>query len=74
MREVKLAFRQSDRISEIFAEEGDLVKQGQLLARLDNRELQLTAEKARLQIKIQEAVLLRLKNGTRPEDLAKIQA
>ncbi len=74
VREVTLAFRQSDRISEIFVEEGDLVKQGQLLARLDSRELQLTAEKARSQIKIQEAVLLRLKNGTRPEDLAKIQA
>lgn len=74
VREVTLAFRHSDRISEIFVEEGDLVKQGQLLARLDNRELQLTAEKARSQIKIQEAVLLRLKNGTRPEDLAKIQA
>ncbi len=74
VREVTLAFRQSDRISEIFVEEGDLVKQGQLLARLDSRELQLTAEKAHSQIKIQEAVLLRLKNGTRPEDLAKIQA
>ncbi len=74
VREVTLAFRQSDRISEIFVEEGDLVKKGQLLARLDNRELQLTAEKARSQIKVQEAVLLRLKNGTRPEDLAKIQA
>ena len=74
VREVTLAFRQSDRIAEIFVEEGDSVKNGQLLARLDSRELQLTAEKARSQIKIQEAVLLRLKNGTRPEDLAKIQA
>ncbi len=74
VREVTLAFRQSDRISEIFVEEGDSVKNGQLLARLDSRELKLTLEKARSQIKIQEAVLLRLKNGTRPEDLAKIQA
>ena len=28
VREVTLAFRQSDRIAEIFAEEGDLVKEG----------------------------------------------
>ena len=74
VREVTLAFRQSDRIAEIFAEEGDAVKAGQLLARLDNREMKLTIEKTRSQIQVQEAVLLRLKNGTRPEDLAKIQA
>ncbi len=37
VREVTLAFRQSDRIAEIFAEEGDAVKAGQLLARPDNR-------------------------------------
>ena len=42
VREVTLAFRQSDRIAEIFVEEGDLVKEGKLLARLDNRELKLT--------------------------------
>lgn len=74
VREVTLAFRQSDRISEIFVEEGDAVKSGQLLACLDSRELKLTVEKARSQIKVQEAILLRLQNGTRPEDLAKIQA
>ena len=74
VREVTLAFRQSDRIAEIFAEEGDTVKAGQLLARLDNRELKLTIEKARSQINVQEAVILKLKNGTRPEDLTQAQA
>ena len=78
VREVTLAFRQSDRIAEIFAEEGDTVKAGQLLARLDNRELKLTIEKVRSQIQVQEAILLKLKNGSRPEDLtqaaAKIEA
>ena len=73
VREVTLAFRQSDRIAEIFAEEGDTVKAGQLLARLDNRELKLTIEKERSQINVQEAILLKLKNGTRPEDLAQAQ-
>ena len=74
VREVTLSFRQSDRIAEILAEEGDFVKKGQLLARLDNRELQLTIAKARSQIQVQEAILLRLQNGTRPEDLAQAQA
>ena len=74
VREVTLAFRQSDRIAEILAEEGDFVKKGQLLARLDNRELQLTIAKARSQIQVQEAILLRLQNGTRPENLTQAQA
>ena len=74
VREVTLAFRQSDRVAEILVEEGDAVKSGQLLARLDNRELKLTIEKARSQIQVQEAILLKLKNGTRPEDLAQAQA
>lgn len=39
MREVTLAFRQSDRVAEILVDEGDLVKAGQLLVRLDNRGL-----------------------------------
>ena len=47
--------RQSDRIAEIFAEEGDIVKAGQLF-------------------QVRESILLKLKNGTRPEDLTQAQA
>ena len=44
VREVSLAFRQSDRILEMLAEEGDRVQKGQVLARLDTRELKLQAK------------------------------
>ena len=74
VREVNLAFRQSDRISEILAEEGDAVKAGQILARLDNRDLMLQIAKIKSQIQTQEVVLLKLKNGTRPEDIAQMAA
>ena len=74
VREVTLAFRQSDRISEIFVEEGDAVTVGQILARLDNRELKLAINKIQSQIQTQEAVLLKLKNGTRPEDIAQYES
>ena len=74
VREVNLAFRQSDRISEILAEEGDAVQEGQILARLDNRDLLLQIAKIKSQIQTQEIVLLKLKNGTRPEDIAQMAA
>ena len=73
-REVSLAFRQSDRISEIFVEEGDSVKKNQILAKLDNRELNLQIAKAKTSIQTQEATLLKLKNGNRPEEIAQYQA
>lgn len=74
VREVNLDFRQSDRISEIFVEEGDAVTEEQILARLDNRQLLLQIAKAKSQIQTQEAALLKLKNGTRPEDIAQYAA
>ncbi len=74
VREVSLAFRQSDRIAEIFVEEGDPVVEGQRLARLDSRELELQIARARTQIRAQEIVVRRLHNGTRPEDIAQYEA
>lgn len=47
IREVRLAFNGSEHISEILVEEGDQVKAGQLLARLDNEYLQVRLERAR---------------------------
>ena len=40
LREVSLAFKNSDRIAEILVEEGDAVKKDQVLARLDSDALQ----------------------------------
>ena len=74
VREVSLAFRQSDRIAELLVDEGDQVEKEQLLGRLDSRELALQIAKARTQIKMQEAVVLRLHNGTRAEDIAQYEA
>ena len=73
IREVTLAFRPSERISEILADEGDSVEEGQLLARLDSAELALNLQKAKAQTKAQEAVLEKLKNGTRSEEILQAQ-
>ena len=73
IREVTLAFRPSEHISEILVDEGDSVEEGQLLARLDSAELALNLQKAKAQTKAQEAVLEKLKNGTRSEEILQAQ-
>ncbi|MBP5200082.1 MAG: efflux RND transporter periplasmic adaptor subunit [Schwartzia sp.] len=69
LREVSLAFRGSDRLEELFAEEGDAVKKGQILARLETKELLLTIARTRADIQAQESVVELLHNGTRPEEI-----
>ncbi|MCI7330878.1 MAG: HlyD family efflux transporter periplasmic adaptor subunit [Selenomonadaceae bacterium] len=74
VREVSVAFRQSDRIAEILAAEGDTVQAGQVLARLDDHELQLQRAKADAQVRAQQSTVDKLHNGTRQEEIAQAQA
>lgn len=69
VREVSLAFRQSDRILEMLAEEGDRVQKGQVLARLDTRELKLQLQRLNAEIAAQQSTVEKLHNGTRPEEI-----
>lgn len=74
VREVSLAFRQSDRIKELLVEAGDTVEAGQVLARLDSRELSLTMQKTRSEIRARESALAKLQNGTRVEEVRQAEA
>jgi HlyD family secretion protein len=74
IREVALAFNGSERIVELAAREGDRVSAGQELGRLDTRALVLRADQARAQIGVQEQALLRLRNGSRPQEVAQARA
>jgi HlyD family secretion protein len=74
IRQVSLAFDGSGRVAELKVDEGDAVKAGQLLATLDTQTLALQAEQARAQIGVQQQNLLRLKNGSRPEELAQARS
>jgi HlyD family secretion protein len=69
IRQVSLAFDGSGRISEMHAEEGDVVKAGTVLARLDTRTLALQAEQAAAQIEVQEQTLRRVRSGPRPQEV-----
>ncbi|GGZ14369.1 membrane protein [Novosphingobium colocasiae] len=73
IREVSLAFEGSGRVLEMRAEEGDRVRAGQILAVLDTTDMALQAKQAGAQIAVARQNLAKLRNGTRPEDLAQAQ-
>ncbi|SDA15474.1 HlyD family secretion protein [Nitrosospira sp. Nsp18] len=74
IRQVSLAFNGSERIADMRVQEGDRVETGQVLATLDTRTLRLQIAQAEAQINVQEQALLRLRNGTRPEEVAQAKA
>jgi HlyD family secretion protein len=74
LRQVQLAFNNSERIAAVLAQEGDRVRRGQVLARLDTSRLEPQATQAEAQAAAQRAVVERLHHGSRPEEIAQAQA
>lgn len=74
LRQINLAFESGGRIAEVLAEEGDRVRDGQVIARQDNSALELGERQAAAKLAALEQVVLRLKNGARPEELAQARA
>ncbi len=74
IRDARLAFKEQDRITEVLVEEGDRVSDGQLLARLDGERLKARIEEAQARIEAQAAVVKRLEEGTRKEEIAQARA
>jgi HlyD family secretion protein len=74
LRQVQLAFNNSERIAAVLVQEGDRVRQGQVLARLDTRRLEPQVAQIVAQAAAQRQVVTRLKNGSRPEEIAQARA
>ncbi len=74
LRQVELPFNDSERVSEVLAQEGDHVKRGQVLARLDTSRLQPQVAKAEADVAAQQQVVTRLHRGNRPEEIAQARA
>jgi HlyD family secretion protein len=74
IRQVSLAFNASERITELRVSEGDRVKKGDVLGVLDDRTLKLRLTQSAARIGAQEQALLRLRNGSRPEEIAEARA
>jgi len=73
-RQASVPFNGSERIAEILVEEGAQVEKGQLLARLDTSRLLPQLKQAEAAMQSQEAVVQRLVNGTRKEEIAQARA
>ena len=74
LRQIELAFNNSERIAEVLVEEGDKVTRGQVLARLDTGRLKPEAAEAEAEVEAEQAVVQRLHNGSRPEEIAQARA
>ena len=74
LRQVQLAFNNSERIASVLSQEGDRVKHGQVLARLDRSRLEPQVEQAEARVAAQRQVVERLHRGNRPEEIAQARA
>ncbi|MGC8541476.1 MAG: efflux RND transporter periplasmic adaptor subunit [Phycisphaerae bacterium] len=73
-RDVQLAFKESGRVTRELVHEGATVKKGQLVATLDTDWLVHEVAQAKAELAAQTQVLLRLKNGSRPQEIAQDRA
>ncbi|MDX2230833.1 MAG: efflux RND transporter periplasmic adaptor subunit [Leptolyngbyaceae cyanobacterium bins.349] len=62
------------RLAALYVEQGDRVQQGQIIARMDNRELQAQRQQALAELARTEANLNLLQSGNRPEAIGQAQA
>jgi HlyD family secretion protein len=74
LRQVELAFNNSERIAAVLVQEGDRVRRGQVLARLDTSRLEPQLAQVEAQAVAQRQVVQRLRNGSRPEEIAQARA
>src|SRR5579862_1946334 len=74
LRQAELAFNNNERIEAVLVQEGDRVKKGQVLARLETTRLAPQVAQVEGQVAAQKQVWLRLKNGSRPEEIAQARA
>ena len=73
-RQASVPFNGNERIAEVLVEEGMVVRQGQLLARLDTSRLLPQLAQTEAAMEAQKAVVERLLNGTRKEEIAQAKA
>jgi HlyD family secretion protein len=74
LRQVELPFNNSERIAAVLVQEGDRVRRGQVLSRLDTSRLEPQVAQAEARVAAQRQVVARLHNGSRPEEIAQARA
>lgn len=74
IRQVQLAFNDSERIDKLLVDEGSAVHAGQLVAQLVQQRFQDALVKDRATMDAQQQVVARLLAGSRPEEIAQARA
>jgi HlyD family secretion protein len=74
IRQVNLGFKVAGRIAEMKVDEGDRITPGAVIASLDTSYFADEVRLARARVAAQTAVVTRLENGTRPEEIAQARA
>ncbi|OYW55428.1 MAG: hypothetical protein B7Y80_14145 [Hyphomicrobium sp. 32-62-53] len=74
VRQVNLAFKVAGRIAEMKVDEGDKVEAGKIVASLDKSYFAEEVRLVRARVAAQTAVVARLENGSRPEEIAQARA
>ncbi len=69
-----LAFRTGGRVIEVLVSEGDVVKQGQPLIRLQDDELRIAVTQAQAALDLAKANEAQIEQGARPEEIAAAEA
>jgi HlyD family secretion protein len=72
--EANLSFKIAGHLEKRLADEGDAVKDGQLLARLDERDQQLAVQAAEAGLALAKAALAELEAGNRAQEIAVAEA
>lgn len=74
LRTVSLGFRVSGKITNLYFDEGQRVKKGELLAQLNKDLYQQSLNEIQAQINMQKAQVKKLENGYREEEIGKAKA
>jgi len=74
LRQADLPFNASERVTEVLVQEGDHVKLGQVMARLDPTRIEPQVAKAEADVAAEQQVVNRLRAGTRPEEVSQGRA
>ncbi len=74
LRQVDLPFNDTERVAQVLVQEGERVHRGQVLARLETNRLEPQVARAQAQVAVQQQVVARAHNGSRPEEIAQARA
>lgn len=74
VQSVNLSPKQAGLVTALYVDQGDQVKQGQIVARMDNSDIQAQLVQARGNLEQAQAQLALTRNGNRKEDIAQARA